>query len=93
MTTVMRPADAARRVAHHQQLDEVFLDRCDQRLDEEHVPLAAVGHQLHLEAVVGEPADPGGAERHAQLGADLLGQVGVGTTAEHGDVSHGPLLA
>ncbi len=71
----------------------MFLDRLDQRLDQEDVPLAAVGLELHLQTVVGEPADPGGAQGDAQVCADLLGQLGMGTTAEHGDVSHGPLLA
>ena len=45
------------RVEHQQQLDQVLLDRRHQRLDQEDVALAAVGLQLHLEAVVGEPPD------------------------------------
>jgi hypothetical protein len=79
---------AAGRVAHHQQLDQVLLDGGDQRLDEKDVPLSAVGLELHLQAVVGEPADPDRVERHAEMPADLRRQFGVGATAEHGDVSH-----
>ncbi|GAA3126162.1 hypothetical protein GCM10020001_054120 [Nonomuraea salmonea] len=66
----------------------MLLYRRDERLDEEHVALPAVGLELHFEYVVGEAVDLYGVERSAQLGADLLGQLGVGTATENRDVSH-----
>ena len=50
-------------VEHQQQLDQVLLHRRHQRLDEEDVALAAVGLELHLEAVVGEAVDFDGMKR------------------------------
>ncbi len=79
---------AAGRVGHQQQLDQVLLDRIDQRLDEEHVPFPAIGLELDLQAVVREPLQPDGLLRHAQERADLGGQRGVGAAAEHHDLTH-----
>ena len=56
MTAVTESALApAGRVDHQQQLHQVVLRRRHQRLDDEDVLLAAVGQQLHLQAVVAEP--------------------------------------
>ncbi len=55
MTAVMRAArGAARRIEHQQQLDQVILHRRRRASGSEHVLLAAIGLQLHLDAVVGE---------------------------------------
>jgi hypothetical protein len=80
-----RPAG---RVAHEEQLDEVLLRRRDERLHEEDVPFAAVRLQLHLEAVVGEPADPYAALRDPQVFAELGGQLRMRAAAEYDDVLH-----
>jgi hypothetical protein len=80
-----RPAG---RVAHQQQLHEMLLHGLDQGLHEKDIAFPAVRLQLDLQAVVGEPAEPGRAEGHAEVGAHLGGEVGVGAAAEHGDVSH-----
>ena len=66
----------------------MLLHRRDQRLDQEHVAFAAVGLELDLQAVVGEPLDAGRVQRRAEMLADLLGQLGVGATGEDGDVAH-----
>jgi hypothetical protein len=79
---------AAGRVRHQQQLHQVLLYRRHQRLDQEHVPFPAVGLELHLEAVVGEPGDPDRPLRLGQVHADLGGQRGVRAAAEHRDVTH-----
>src|ERR1700727_2123020 len=66
----------------------MLLDRGAERLDEEHVALAAVGLELRFEAVVGEAAQPHRAEWLAQVCADLGGQLRMGAAAEHRDVPH-----
>ena len=53
----LRRGGAARGVEHQQQLHQVLLRRRHQRLDDVDVALAAVLLELHLEAVVAEPAD------------------------------------
>ena len=75
-------------VDHEQQLDQVLLHRRHQRLDQEDVTLPAVGLQLHLQAVVGEPGDPHRVQRHPEVGTDLGGEVGMGGSTENGDVAH-----
>jgi hypothetical protein len=75
-------------VEHEQQLDEVLLHRRHQRLDDEHVALAAVGLQLDLEAVVGEAGVPRRRQRHLQVLADGGGEVPVGRAAEDDDLAH-----
>jgi hypothetical protein len=76
------------RVRHQQQLDQVLLHRPDQGLDDEHVPFPAVGLQLHLEAVVGEPLQQHRALRHVEVRADLGGQRRVRAAAEYRDLTH-----
>ncbi len=76
-------------IEHQQQLDQVVLHRVGKRLDQEYVLLAAVRLQLHLDAVIGEALDLGGEQRHAELGTDLRGELGVGAPAENGNLAHG----
>ncbi|BCY13946.1 hypothetical protein L3i22_090340 [Actinoplanes sp. L3-i22] len=70
----------------------MLLGRRDERLDQEHVPFPAVPFQLHLDAVVGEPGDPGRQKWHTEVLADLRGQFGMGGSGENGDVTHGHML-
>jgi hypothetical protein len=79
----------ARGVEHEEQFDEIFLYGRDERLDHEHVSLAAVALELDLDAVVGEPGHPGGQQRYAEVLADLGGEPGVGASGEDSDVAHG----
>jgi hypothetical protein len=83
-----RRRGASGRVGHQQELEQVLLDRLDQRLDEEHVPFPAVGLQLDLKAVVGEPGEPYRPLRHGEEFADLSGQRRMSATAEHHDLTH-----
>ena len=83
-----RRRGAPGRVRHQQQLDQVLLHRRRQRLDEEHVPLPAVGLELDLQAVVREPGQPHRPLRHVKERADLGGQRRVGAAAENRDLTH-----
>ncbi|CAM5550091.1 hypothetical protein SVIOM342S_06722 [Streptomyces violaceorubidus] len=93
MTTVMRPADAPRAASHIRSSST----RCSWTgLTSGWTRNTSRSRQLAISCTsrqsLANRLTRVGLSRHAQLGADLLGQVGVGTTAEHGDVSHGPLL-
>jgi len=79
---------APRRVDHQQQLHQVLLHRRRQGLDQENVALAAIGHELGLEAVVGEPLCRRRRKRRAQPRADLLGQLWMGRAREDDDLAH-----
>ena len=68
------------------------MDRRHQRLDDEHVRLATVCVELHLQTVVGEAGDGGWTERHLEVATNRLGKVAVGGTGEHDDLPHGELL-
>jgi len=74
-------------------LDKVLLYRFDQGLDQENVPLAAVGLKLDLQTVVGEAGDLARLQRGPELFADLPGEFRMGAAAEDGDVSHGSIVA
>src|SRR5262249_32390850 len=82
-----------RRVEHQQQLDQVLLNRFDERLDDEHVALAAVGAELDLQAVVAESADSGRLQRRAEILADLIRQIGGGPPPEGDHFAHSMLLS
>ena len=60
----------------------------DQRLDHKDIRLAAVLVELDLKAAVAEPANPGRAQRQAELGADALGQIGMRAAGKDDDPSH-----
>ena len=76
-----------RGVAHEQQLDQVLLDRGDDRLDEEHVALPAVGHELDFQAVVGEAVGLDPAQLDTEVRTQLPGEFGMGASTEHDDVT------
>jgi len=77
---------AAGGVGHQQQLHQILLHRRHQRLNEVHVTFPAVGLELHLQAVVGEPGGADRAARHPQVPADLVGQLRMGAPAENNDL-------
>jgi hypothetical protein len=86
----MRAAEAPRGIDHQEELEEVLLRRCGDRLDDEDISLAAIRQQLDLEAVVGEASQAGRQQRNVEVPADLLCQVPVGLTAEDRDLVHAP---
>ena len=67
----------------------MLLRRRHQRLDDVDVALPAVRLELRLQAVVAEALDLDGGEVDGQLGADVGGQLPVGTAGEDDDVAHG----
>jgi hypothetical protein len=79
---------AARRVEHQQQFDQMILHRRTQRLDQEHVLLAAIGLQLHFDAVVGEALYPRRQQRNVEFGADPGREFGMRATTEDGNLAH-----
>src|ERR1017187_133319 len=70
----------------------MLLDRRRKRLDQEDVPFPAVSLELHLQAVIGEAAEPGLLQRYAEVRTYLGSQAGVGTTAEDRDFPPVPRL-
>jgi hypothetical protein len=80
---------AAGCIQHQHQLHQVLLHRRAERLDDVDILLAAVGLELHLEAVVAEAADIGLVQGQAQRRANLGGQLGMRAPAEDADASHG----
>lgn len=86
-----RGRSAAGGVEHEQQLDEVLLDGRDERLDEEDVPLPAVGLQLDLETVVGEPGHPYRPQWDLEVVTDLRRQLRMRAATEDRDLSQLPL--
>ncbi len=82
MTSVMREAEAPRAASSIRRAST----RCSctgvhQRLDDEHVPLAAIGLELDLQAVIGEAHELGGVQRHAEVPANLGREFGMGAPA------------
>ena len=59
-----------------------------QRLDDEHVGLAAVGFELHAQAIVTERRGGRGAEWNFQAFAEAPGQVGMRMPTEDDDSVH-----
>ena len=84
----LRRRGAAGRVEHQQQLHQVLLRRRHQRLHDVDVALAAVGLQLHLQAVVAEAIDAHRRQRDTEAGADPPGELRVGAAAEDDDLPH-----
>ena len=78
----------ARRVDHHQQLDQVILGRRNQRLDDVDVALPAVDEQLGLQAVVAESPDLRRREGDSQVATDVAGEALMGASGEHDHVTH-----
>jgi len=63
----------------------MVLDGRTQRLDEEHILLAAVRLQLHLDAVIRKSLQLRRQQRNLKLRANLLSQSGMSTTTEDGN--------
>jgi len=75
-------ARAAHRVHHDEQLHDVLVARRTGRLDDEDVAAAHVVVDLHERLAVGKGGDRGVAERAAEIGGDVEGQLAVGRAAE-----------
>ncbi len=78
-----------RRIQHQQQFDQMILHGGAERLDEEHILLAAIGLQLHFQAVIGKALDGRRLQRDTQLHADFPRQLRMRTACEHGNRVHG----
>ena len=78
-----RRRGAAGRIEHEQQLHQIVLHRRAERLDDEHILLAAIGLQLHFQTIIGKALEPGRLQGDAEMGADLLGKFGMGAAAEN----------
>jgi hypothetical protein len=65
----------------------VLLGRRRERLDDVHVPLAAVRLELGLQAVVAEAGDLDRAQLDAERLADRLGEGSVAASAEDDDLA------
>ena len=74
---------AAERVDHDQHLDEVLIDRRASRLHQEHVGAADVLVDLERHLGIGEAAQTGLADGHAQELGDLTGQARMRTARKH----------
>ena len=73
---------AAGDVEHHQQFDQVVVDRLRERLHDVDLAVAHGRAQLHEQVVVAETRDVRLFERDAQAFGDIACQLRVGTTAE-----------
>ena len=74
---------APERVDHDEQLHQMLIDRRAGRLDDEDVGAADVLVDLERDLGVGEAAQPGLPERHAEELGDLPGQARVRAAGEH----------
>src|SRR4029077_16219582 len=76
-------AGAASRVDHDEQLHQMLIARRRCRLNQKNVPGSIVLLDHHVSLAVGERADRGLAERDADIFANALGQLAIGSAAKN----------
>src|SRR5699024_9542030 len=73
-------------IDHQQQFHQMVLGGRYQRLNDVDIPLATVGQQLRLQAVIAEPGRPRRGDGQTELGTDAVGEHGMGAATKYHDV-------